>query len=88
MKYGSSCLLCDREEFERWSPPVGSLPEADKTGKMMLVIVTITGPPEKGFIDKDGTPYDFVSRSFAPWTGVPEDPVTGELAHIHDIFKK
>ncbi|XP_064604700.1 phenazine biosynthesis-like domain-containing protein 1 isoform X2 [Liolophura sinensis] len=66
-----------REEFEHWSPPVGSLPEADKTGKMILVIVTVKGPPEKGFVDKDGTPYDFVSRSFAPWTGVPEDPVTG-----------
>jgi PhzF family phenazine biosynthesis protein len=25
----------------------------------------------------DGTPYDFVSRFFAPYFGVPEDPVTG-----------
>jgi predicted PhzF superfamily epimerase YddE/YHI9 len=25
----------------------------------------------------DGAPYDFVSRFFAPYFGVPEDPVTG-----------
>ena len=29
--------------------------------------------PSKG----DGKPYDFVSRFFAPYFGVPEDPVTG-----------
>ena len=28
---------------------------------------------EKG----DGAPHDFVSRFFAPYYGVPEDPVTG-----------
>ena len=27
----------------------------------------------------DGTPYDFVSRFFAPHFGVPEDPVTGSM---------
>lgn len=26
---------------------------------------------------KVGTKYDFVSRYFAPWVGIPEDPVTG-----------
>lgn len=31
------------------------------------VIVTSTGSP----------PYDFISRFFAPWVGVDEDPVTG-----------
>jgi predicted PhzF superfamily epimerase YddE/YHI9 len=25
----------------------------------------------------DGDQYDFVSRYFAPWVGIPEDPVTG-----------
>ena len=24
-----------------------------------------------------GAPYDFISRYFAPWNGIPEDPVTG-----------
>jgi PhzF family phenazine biosynthesis protein len=27
----------------------------------------------------DGRPYDFVSRYFAPWVGVDEDPVTGTV---------
>ncbi|MBI3892251.1 MAG: PhzF family phenazine biosynthesis protein [Candidatus Wallbacteria bacterium] len=26
---------------------------------------------------KSAPPYDFISRYFAPWAGVPEDPVTG-----------
>eukprot|EP00095_Tigriopus_kingsejongensis_P011802 maker-scaffold71_size417697-snap-gene-2.12 protein:Tk11802 transcript:maker-scaffold71_size417697-snap-gene-2.12-mRNA-1 annotation:"phenazine biosynthesis-like domain-containing" len=33
------------------------------------VIVTMTGTP--------GGKYDFLSRYFAPWVGIPEDPVTG-----------
>ena len=27
--------------------------------------------------DQGDNPYDFVSRYFAPWMGVDEDPVTG-----------
>jgi len=27
--------------------------------------------------DSQGKPYDFISRYFAPWQGIPEDPVTG-----------
>jgi PhzF family phenazine biosynthesis protein len=34
---------------------------------MIGVIITAKGSP----------PYDFISRFFAPWVGVPEDPVTG-----------
>jgi PhzF family phenazine biosynthesis protein len=34
---------------------------------MIGVIITSLGSP----------PYDFISRFFAPWVGVPEDPVTG-----------
>lgn len=35
------------------------------------------------FADHQGSPdsqpgYDFYSRCFVPWAGVPEDPVTGE----------
>ena len=32
------------------------------------IIITINGK---------GTEYDFISRYFAPWVGIPEDPVTG-----------
>uniref|UniRef100_A0A8D0G2X4 Phenazine biosynthesis like protein domain containing n=1 Tax=Sphenodon punctatus TaxID=8508 RepID=A0A8D0G2X4_SPHPU len=45
---------------------------AEKTGRVKGLILTLkgrfTGKP-KG--------YDFYSRYFAPWNGVPEDPVTG-----------
>ena len=34
---------------------------------MIGVIITAAG----------SSPYDFISRFFAPWVGVPEDPVTG-----------
>jgi len=40
---------------------------ASHSGKIRGVIVTVKG-------EKD---YDFVSRYFAPWNGIPEDPVTG-----------
>ena len=29
------------------------------------------------------TEYDFVSRYFAPWNGIPEDPVTGAIPCMH-----
>jgi len=31
--------------------------------------------------------YDFYSRYFAPWYGVPEDPVCGELKWSTQVFK-
>ena len=39
--------------------------------------VTIRGSEVNGCVDRHGTSYDFVSRYFAPWLGIPEDPVTG-----------
>ena len=31
--------------------------------------------------------FDFISRYFAPWNGIPEDPVTGRIAlHSADVF--
>ncbi|KAL3876768.1 hypothetical protein ACJMK2_034564 [Sinanodonta woodiana] len=47
------------------------------TGKIKGVIVTLKGSEENGSFDKHGNVYDFVSRYFAPWVGIPEDPVTG-----------
>ncbi|MCH7639790.1 MAG: PhzF family phenazine biosynthesis protein [Bacteroidetes bacterium] len=40
------------------------------------VIVTARADPGSG-PGQTGKPYDFVSRFFAPGSGVPEDPVTG-----------
>jgi len=40
---------------------------ASHSGKVRGVIITVRGKET----------YDFVSRYFAPWNGIPEDPVTG-----------
>ena len=50
------------------------------------VIVTTTGQGKPGN-------YDFISRYFAPWNGISEDPVTGmkiELVlsrKLNDMFR-
>ncbi|MEM1060532.1 MAG: PhzF family phenazine biosynthesis protein [Verrucomicrobiota bacterium] len=41
----------------------------DDHGPVRGLIATAPGDPASGF--------DFVSRFFAPWSGIPEDPVTG-----------
>ena len=41
--------------------------------------MTLKGSEANHCIDKTGKMYDFVSRYFAPWVGIPEDPVTGRL---------
>jgi len=30
--------------------------------------------------------YDFVSRYFAPWVGIPEDPVTGSAHTVLGVY--
>lgn len=48
-----------------------SLLNSERSGKVKGVILTMKGSP-------DCQPgYDFYSRYFAPWNGIPEDPVTG-----------
>lgn len=46
----------------------------DDSGKVKGVIVTVNGQTE---VKNGGPRYDFLSRYFAPWNGIPEDPVTG-----------
>ncbi|GBO00431.1 Phenazine biosynthesis-like domain-containing protein, partial [Araneus ventricosus] len=68
--------LCDtvtRKEFESFKTnPTELLAAADG---LIGVIVTLKGSNEE-CVDREGNHYDFVSRYFAPWSGVPEDPVT------------
>ena len=45
-----------------------SLLKIDTSDQIRGIIITINGT---------GTKYDFISRYFAPWVGIPEDPVTG-----------
>uniref|UniRef100_A0A914Y1A0 Uncharacterized protein n=1 Tax=Panagrolaimus superbus TaxID=310955 RepID=A0A914Y1A0_9BILA len=43
------------------------------------VVVTLApkNPKSQGFIDANGKEFDYVSRYFAPWAGIKEDPATG-----------
>ncbi|XP_067241336.1 phenazine biosynthesis-like domain-containing protein 1 isoform X2 [Chanodichthys erythropterus] len=62
---------CDRSELTSLRPEAEALLKNESTGKIKGVIVTIKGAPNA----QPG--YDFYSRYFAPWFGIPEDPVTG-----------
>lgn len=62
----------DRSFLESLKVNTEPLPGIEKTGKVKGLILTVKG--ESG---GQTIPYDFYSRYFAPWVGVPEDPVTG-----------
>ncbi|XP_064639064.1 phenazine biosynthesis-like domain-containing protein isoform X2 [Lineus longissimus] len=66
-----------RHTLEGLSPPHNLMLHAHNTGKIKGVIVTLRGDANNGCTDASGETYDFVSRYFAPWNGIPEDPVTG-----------
>lgn len=46
------------------------------------VILTVKGSVENQAVDGELAPYDFVSRYFAPFVGIPEDPVTGSVCTV------
>lgn len=56
-----------RLELERLSPDTAAMQQAHQ-GRVRGVIVTVQAQTDD---------YDFFSRYFAPWNGIPEDPVTG-----------
>ena len=56
-----------REQLESLAPDTNAMVTAH-SGKIRGVIVTVTAAERS---------YDFLSRYFAPWVGIPEDPVTG-----------
>lgn len=56
-----------RKSLEQLKPDTVAMLEAHSGWRVKGVIVTMKG--EEG--------YDFFSRYFAPWVGIPEDPVTG-----------
>ena len=57
-------------DLEVIRPDPAAMMRLECSGKVKGVIVTTSG-------DADSK-YDFVSRYFAPWNGIPEDPVTGK----------
>lgn len=75
-------LLClepslTREDLENLSPDFQAMLSALSSGLVRGVIVTLQGTKANGCVDGSGEVYDFVSRYFAPWVGISEDPVTG-----------
>ena len=67
-----------REDLENLAPDFQALLSAHSSGIIRGVIVTLQGTSTNGCLDDKGQVYDFVSRYFAPWVGIPEDPVTGK----------
>lgn len=62
---------CNRSVLTSLKVDPVALQSSEKSGRVKGLIVTMKGSP-------DCQPgYDFYSRYFAPWNGIPEDPVTG-----------
>ncbi|PWA17239.1 hypothetical protein CCH79_00010521 [Gambusia affinis] len=62
---------CERSALTSLKVDPVALQSSDCSGRVRGVIVTMKGSPDC----KPG--FDFCSRYFAPWAGIPEDPVTG-----------
>ncbi|XP_067092328.1 phenazine biosynthesis-like domain-containing protein isoform X2 [Osmerus mordax] len=62
---------CDRSVLTSLQPNAAALLASESSGRVKGVIVTMLGAPQC----QPG--YDFYSRNFSPWNGIPEDPVTG-----------
>ena len=67
-----------RTDLENLKPKISSFQSVESSGRIKGVIVTIKGGSGgDGGGEKRLKTYDFLSRYFAPWNGIPEDPVTG-----------
>ncbi|XP_008143669.2 phenazine biosynthesis-like domain-containing protein [Eptesicus fuscus] len=62
----------DRSFLENLKVSTQDLLQAENTGKVRGLILTLKGEP-----GGQTQAFDFYSRYFAPWVGVAEDPVTG-----------
>ncbi|KAF7212611.1 phenazine biosynthesis-like protein domain containing [Nothobranchius furzeri] len=67
---------CDRAMLTGLNVDPTTLLAIENEGKVKGIIVTVKG-------SADHQPgYDFYSRNFSPWFGIPEDPVTGSTHTI------
>eukprot|EP00095_Tigriopus_kingsejongensis_P011804 snap_masked-scaffold71_size417697-processed-gene-2.6 protein:Tk11804 transcript:snap_masked-scaffold71_size417697-processed-gene-2.6-mRNA-1 annotation:"hypothetical protein LOTGIDRAFT_111801" len=82
--YANNCLVIQiEEELDQWefsSIPVDTsqMTSIDTQGRVEAVIMTCQAPLDSG--------YDFFSRYFCPWMGIPEDPVTGSAHSVLGPF--
>ena len=81
------CFVCfffsGREDLENLTPDLQAMMSAKSSRDVRGVIVTLQGTVSNGCLDANGTAYDFYSRYFAPWVGIPEDPVTGKFYSLN-----
>uniref|UniRef100_A0A023GFE6 Phenazine biosynthesis-like domain-containing protein n=1 Tax=Amblyomma triste TaxID=251400 RepID=A0A023GFE6_AMBTT len=75
---------CTRSQLEALKPSSAEMLHAENDDRVRGVAVTVRG--------SDGD-YDFLSRYFSPWNGIPEDPVTGSAHTVlgpywADVFGK
>ena len=75
-------ILSYRDDLENLSPDTRALEQSDQSGKFIGVVVTLKGSEENKCLDRSGRVFDFVSRYFVPWVGIPEDPVTGKTLSL------
>lgn len=71
-------MFLHRKDLESFCPDFQAMTSAHSAGIVRGVIVTLQGTKSNGCVDTPGEVYDFISRYFAPWRGVLEDPVTGQ----------
>ncbi|XP_068202278.1 phenazine biosynthesis-like domain-containing protein 1 isoform X2 [Palaemon carinicauda] len=75
---------CTRQNLESLRPDTGILMSLHDGSVIKGVMVTLRGnlalhkkEEEEATYSKDNKEYHVLSRYFAPWNGIPEDPVTG-----------
>jgi len=61
-----------RQDLEILKPDTQQMMKLENSGAIRGVIVTLRATNHE-----NKEKYDFYSRYFAPWNGIPEDPVTG-----------
>ncbi|CAN9506969.1 unnamed protein product [Ophioblennius macclurei] len=71
---------CDRSVLSGLNVDAAALQRCETGGRVKGVIITQKGSPDL----KPG--YDFYSRYFAPWFGIPEDPVTGSAHTVSGSY--
>jgi len=75
-----------RSQLEALAPRTTEMQGCYSGGDIRGVGVTVRGSPANGCTDSMGGVYDFVSRYFAPWLGIPEDPVTGSWHTVASAY--
>ncbi|KAL7641719.1 UNVERIFIED_CONTAM: hypothetical protein RMT77_007592 [Armadillidium vulgare] len=76
-----------KTDLQSLSPNPKTLLELNEGAEVRGVIVTLQGDLHQNQDTSRGLQeYNFVSRYFAPWVGIPEDPVTGSAHTVSGSY--